>query len=204
MTQHMLISIIIPHNNKEQTPPVLGSPAFANGNCELVIVTDSPALTDTAFLDSPAPVRIVPVRDERRGEWLNAGARAAQGEILLFLEARHHLPADALAAILRNFKLLPHTRGGNFHLHFESNSFFAGWLEHLVKWRRYGGHYGTDSGLFVQKTAFAALNGFQPQARFTDYDFVHRLEKLGPTLFLPETLSLPSPTPKQVLALLSV
>ena len=199
----MLISIIILHDQKDQPPPVLDSLAFESSDYEIIIVTDSPALTDTAFLDTPAPVKIAGVRSGRAADWLNAGAQTAQGDILLFLEPRHRLPVDALAAITRNFELLPHTVGGNFHLNFESNSLFAQFVSRLVKWKRYSGRYGIDSGLFVQKTAFAALNGFQPETRFADYNFARRLEKLGPTLFLPETLTLPAPTLKQMAALLS-
>jgi hypothetical protein len=202
MKKRMLISIIILQHEKEQQPSVLDSLKFESDNYEIVVVTDSPALTDATFLHNPAPVKIVGVRSGRLADWLNAGVQAAQGEIFFFLESHHYLPGDALAAIRRNFELLPQTLGGNFHLDIETDSLFAQLTRRLVKWKRYGGSYGVDSGLFVRKTVFTALRGFRPEARFTDYDFARRLEKLGPTLFLPNTLVLPTPNIKQVLALL--
>ncbi len=41
---------------------------------------------------------------------------------------------------------------------------------------------------FVRKNVYEALGGFRPYHTLEDYDFTQRMEKYGPTLYLPETI----------------
>ena len=42
-------------------------------------------------------------------------------------------------------------------------------------------YYG-DSGIFVRRDIYERIGGIRPIALMEDYDFVRRLEKVGPTL----------------------
>jgi hypothetical protein len=123
-----------------------------------------------------------------RGALLDAGAAVARGDIMLFLWPDSQLPPDALQAIEHNLRLLPQTIGGNFHVKFNDDSHFTRLLTRILKRWRYKGHYYGHSGVFVRKNVYEALGGFQPYHILEDYDFTQRMEKYGPTLYLPETI----------------
>jgi glycosyltransferase involved in cell wall biosynthesis len=189
----MLISIIILTLNEEpHLASTVDSLAKQPGDCE-VIVVDGAGVLDKSLARVERRATVVSVPAARRGVQLNAGAAVACGEILLFLDSRHQLPAEALLAIERNLKLLPQTIGGNFHLKFANDSLFAKLLVRIIKWWRYRGSYGGDSGIFVRKDIYEKIGGFQPDINFADYDFVHRMEKYGPTLYLHEAIVAPMP-----------
>jgi len=119
---------------------------------------------------------------------LNAGAAAARGEVLLFLWPDSRLPPNALLAIERNLTLLPQTIGGNFHLKFNDDTPVTRLLSHWLKKQRYRGHYDGHSGLFIRREVFQALSGFRPYDILADYDLARRMEKYGPTVYLPEAI----------------
>ncbi len=190
----MLISVIISAQNEEQgLVSTLGSLSEQIGEQEVIIVKENSG-PDGSVASYKALVKMVLAQTASREGQFNAGAAAANGEVLLFLESQYRLPANALEAIERNFQLLPPTVGGNFHLKFEHISFFAKLLSHIIKWWRYKGSYGSNSGIFIRTDVFQKLGGFQPDIRFADYHFAHRMEKLGPTLYLPEALIAPTPS----------
>jgi hypothetical protein len=83
--------------------------------------------------------------------------------------------------------------GGNFHFEFEPASPFAKLLKAGLKWWRYRGSYGSYSAIFARAEVFEALPGFKPDLKFGDVEFVHRLEQVGPTLFLHEAVVVPNP-----------
>lgn len=124
-----------------------------------------------------------------QGALLNAGAVAANGDVLLFLWPDSQLPANALLAIERNLQLLSQTIGGNFHVKFDEDSHFTRLLVRFLKRWRYQGRYYGNSGIFIRRDVYADLGGFQPFDILEDYDFARRMEKYGPTLYLPDTIT---------------
>jgi len=184
----MLISVVISVLNKEQFPvSTLESLAVQTGQYELIVVmaADSPGTGLSPLADK---AQVIAALGSSRAVQYNAGAAAASGQVLLFLESETRLPADALMAIERNFQLLPQTAGGNFHLEFEPGSLFAKFLNRILKWWRYRGSYGTHTAIFVRTDVFEALHGFQADIKFADYEFARRMEQYGPTLFLHEAV----------------
>ncbi len=127
-----------------------------------------------------------------RGTLLNAGANAASGDVLLFLWPGNRLPVEALITIKKNFSILPQTVGGNFHVIFNINSRAATFVTRFIKMQRYKGHYYGNSGIFVRKDVYEALGGFLPYNILEDYEFGLRLEKHGPTLYLPDKIIAPA------------
>ncbi len=139
----------------------------------------TPAAGQTKVVSSPGTTR---------GKLLNAGVAAANGDVLLSLWPGSQLPPDAVSTIERNLKLLPQTIGGNFHVKFDDNSLFVRLLARLLKKWRYRGHYYGNSGIFVHREIYEAIGGFQSYKILEDYDFAQRMEKFGPTLYLPDTI----------------
>jgi GT2 family glycosyltransferase len=91
--------------------------------------------------------------------------------------------------VRRNLDLLSQTIGGDFHVGFDDNSIFSRRLTNFLKRWRYQGHYYGNSGIFVRRDAFEAIGGFGPDKILEDYQFARRMEKYGPTLYLPDTIT---------------
>lgn len=155
------------------------------GDFEVVVVHGEFSL-DTQL---PGEGQVVSSSGTTMAALLNTGAAAAKGDVLFFLwPDTQQLSPDALTAIERNFHLLPQSIGGNFHIKFDDASRYTKLLVKLLKRRRYQGRYYGNSGVFVRRDVFEALGGFQPYSILEDYEFARRLEKYGPTLYLPETI----------------
>ncbi|MBE7472948.1 MAG: glycosyltransferase [Anaerolineales bacterium] len=185
----MLISIIIPtSNNAEVIATTLAHLAEQPGDFEVIVVDGGS--TDNTLGLVKGQVKIVPLLDARGGSLLNAGAAAARGEVLLFLWPGSRLPPNALLAIERNLQVLPQTIGGNFHLRFDKDTPFTRWLAHQLKRQRYMGHYDGHSGIFIRREVFQALGGFRPYDLLADCDLVRRMESYGPTVYLPEAITI--------------
>lgn len=183
----MLISIIVPtDNDTDIIADALAQLSEQSGEFEVIIVAGEDMENTPSFLDGRG--RVLSAPGLPRGSRLNAGASAARGNIFLFLWPDSCLPANALAAIERNFELLPQTVGGNFHLKFEENTLLTRWLTKFLKRWRYQGRYYGHSGIFIRKEVFQALGGFRPYDVLEDYDLARRMENYGPTLYLPETI----------------
>ena len=183
----MLISVIIPTlNNADSISITLAHLVEQPGDFETIVI-DGGSTDDTLGLIK-GRIKIVSLPYARGGSLLNAGAAAARGEVFLFLWPDSRLPLNALSAIERNLQLLPPTIGGNFHLGFDKDTPFAHWLAHQLKQQRYMGHYDGHSGIFIRREVFQTLGGFRPYDILADYDLVRRMEKYGPTVYLPEAI----------------
>ena len=189
----MLISAVISVLNGEEPPiSLVESLAAQTGAYEPIVVTADDAAGPNLFPPQDR-IKVVSTSNPSRAAQFNAGAAAASGQVLLFLESPIRLPEDGLGAIERNFRLLPQTVGGNFHPEFEPDSLFAKFLKSSLKWWRYRGSYGSHSAIFVRAGDFEALHGFKSELKFADVEFAHRLEQFGPTLFLHEAVIVPNP-----------
>lgn len=144
------------------------------------IVADAGSPDATAALAGAAGARVV-AAPRGRGPQLNAGARAAAGEVLLFVHADTHVPPAARAAIAAALAD-PAVVGGNFRLRFAPATRAGavyGYANHLRR-RALRIYYG-DSCLFVRRAVFSRLGGFADLPIFEDHEFVRRLEAAGRT-----------------------
>jgi glycosyltransferase involved in cell wall biosynthesis len=188
----MLISIIIPTlNNAESITVTLAHLSEQPGHFEVIVANGGSM--DAALDLVKGQAKVVPLVGARGGVLLNAGAAAAQGEVLLFLWPGSRLPPQALLAIEQNLGLLPQTIGGNFHLKFDKDTLFTRWLTRWFKQQRYQGHYFGNSGIFIRREVFQALGGFRAYEILADYDLTRRMEAYGPTVYLPEAVTTATP-----------
>lgn len=177
------VSVIVPtFDEQAQLPLVLDHIEALPGAWE-VILADGGSRDRTAAIAAERGVHVVTAGGGRAGE-LNAAARAAAGELLVFLHADSRLPRDAhasIAAAVADGRAV----GGNFALRFDGGDRFAGLLTAAYALqRRFGVYYG-DSSVWVTRAAFDRLGGYRDLPIMDDYDFVRRLERAGPTACLP-------------------
>jgi rSAM/selenodomain-associated transferase 2 len=161
------------------------------------IVADAGSPDATAAIAAAAGARVV--RAPRgRGPQLNAGARAATGEVLLFIHADTELPPQARPAIAAALAD-PAVIGGNFKLRFAPATLAARIysLGNHLRRRALGIYYG-DSCIFVRRAIFERLGGFADLPIFEDHEFVRRLEAAGRTHY--ETAVLATTSSRRFLA----
>ncbi|MGZ0189523.1 MAG: TIGR04283 family arsenosugar biosynthesis glycosyltransferase [Alphaproteobacteria bacterium] len=115
-----------------------------------------------------------------RGQQLAAGAKAAKGEVLLFLHADTILDPKATNAI-REALEPPAIIGGNFRLLFDGEDSFSSWLTSFYAWLRRHGYYYGDSAIFIRRDVFETIGGIKPIALMEDFDLVRRMERHGGT-----------------------
>jgi rSAM/selenodomain-associated transferase 2 len=173
----MLTSVIIPTLNEAR---VIGAAARSlaevRGERE-VIVVDGGSADATAQIARECGLRVVAAPRGRGGQ-MNAGARAARGDALLFLHADTRLPADALE-LIEHTLAAPGVCGGHFNLRFDGETREARLLTRLYpRLRPFGLCYG-DSAIFVRREVFEAIGGYREVALFEDCDLYRRLRRAG-------------------------
>jgi len=178
-----LVSVIVPTLDEEaELPGLLDHLAGLPGRWE-VIVADGGSRDATAQIARAGRARVVGAGGGRAAQ-LNAAAREAAGELLLFLHADSRLPAGAygsLAAAAAD----PAIGGGNFALRFDGGDTFARVLSAAYALQRRGGFYYGDSSVWVRRPVFELLGGYRELEIMDDYDFVRRLEGGHRTVCLP-------------------
>jgi rSAM/selenodomain-associated transferase 2 len=118
-----------------------------------------------------------------RARQMNAGARAAGREWLLFLHADSTLAPGWRHAFER---ISPNAVGGWFRFALDDDAWQARVIERLVAWRvrtvrlPYG-----DQGLFVRRDVFDTLGGYREWPLLEDVEFVRRLARAGAVAELP-------------------
>jgi rSAM/selenodomain-associated transferase 2 len=180
------ISAIIPTLNErnavEATLQVLvGMPGLLE-----VIVADGGSEDGTGELARRHGAAVI-VADRGRGRQMNAGARAARGDVLWFLHADTLPPPDASQCII---DALDDSRvlGGGFRVRFSGASSAALFFTRAYPFmRRLGLLYG-DAAIFVRRSAYDRIGGFHPYPVFEDLDFVRRVTRRGRLVCLPSTV----------------
>lgn len=114
-----------------------------------------------------------------RGLQLDRGARAARGDILVFLHADTWLSpgtGDAIRAAVARGAV-----AGCCRLAVRAEGRRYRWLERGIAWRtrRFGTATG-DQGLFATREAYEATGGFGPHPLFEDVRLVRALGRVGP------------------------
>lgn len=142
-----------------------------------VIVADGGSTDGTA--DLAAGFARVIACEPGRGRQLNAGARAAGGEVLWFVHADTVIDPGALDGILAALADAD-VVGGGLSLRFDHDTTalrFLAWSSNQ-RARRTGQIFG-DQAVFVRRIVFDALGGFPDYPLMEDFEFSRRLRKAG-------------------------
>ena len=181
----MKISVVIPAlNEAENILSCLES--VKNQYCEFeVIVVDGGSRDGTVDLARPQ-ARVI--RSEKgRALQMNSGARLCTGEVLLFLHADSQLPPDGLVLVERVLAN-PRIVGGTFRLRFDSRKILLRFITFFTRFKFQYLHYG-DQGIFVRRSVFEQLKGFEEIPLMEDVDFLRRLRKAGQLALLKQSVT---------------
>ena len=171
------VSVIIPTLNESENLKRL-LPFLLRDACREIIVVDGGSDDDTVSVAESFGARVT--RAARgRGSQMNAGAREASGEFLLFLHA-DTLPPPGWSGLVADTLARPGIPAGAFAFSLAEPVHGKGLIEALVAWRCriFRTPYG-DQGFFVRRRLFLALGGFPDWPILEDVEIVKRMGKLG-------------------------
>ena len=174
------LSAIIPILNEGPNVAAAIDSCHSEGIGEVIVAdgggTESP---QSGTLD--AATTVIKVAPAQRARQMNAGARAATGEVLIFLHADTLFLPGAITA-LRAALMDRRTVGGGFERRFQSDSTILRASSAIGNARaRHLGWYFGDQAIWARADAFHKVGGFPDQDLFEDLDFSRRLGRLGPT-----------------------
>lgn len=183
-----MISFVIPAHNEEQLLPrtiaALREAASATGvTCEIIVVND--ASTDrTPDLARAAGARVVTVAHRQISRVRNAGARAAAGELIVFVDADTVVPPKTLAATLA--AVARGAAGGGAVLRFDRPvPFLIRLVEASLHLAMRSMRLAAGAYLFCSRRAFEATGGFDEALYVTEeLVFSRALRRVGPVVVL--------------------
>jgi len=147
-----------------------------------VIIADGGSQDGTADLARPLADRVL-VAPRGRALQMNAGAAAAQGDVLLFLHADTRLPENADRLVLDG---LIHSGRvwGRFDVRIDGGGLLR-LISLAMNWRsRTTGIATGDQAMFVARAAFTAAGGFPSIALMEDVALSARLKRISRPLAL--------------------
>lgn len=191
MTSKVTLSVIIPTLNEERSLPQSLACLSASAPTEIVIVdggsTDRTLDLAQEFCARTANARVM-TAPRGRARQMNEGARASQGEILLFLHADTQLPPQTeriVGLAFSNHSVV----GGRFDVRFENSSAWSQIISAFMNRRsRLTGIATGDQALFVRRDVFEALGGFSEIPLMEDIEFSRRLQQAGRIMALRDTV----------------
>lgn len=175
------ISAVVPALDEERS--IAATLSSLSGLADERIVVDGGSRDRTRELARDAGARVIE-SPRGRGAQLNRGARAAIGEVLLFVHADTLVPPGAGSAILAAIDA--GALGGAFRIRFDAPGWRYRLGETLASWRsRWSGVALGDQAQFVRRDVFAALGGYAEWPILEDLDFSLRLRRQGRVVILP-------------------
>jgi rSAM/selenodomain-associated transferase 2 len=188
-----MISVIIPTYNEEKVLPGTLQALFSQpGKFETIVVdggsTDRTCKVVAGLALSPQHAALSTVRllsaPKGRASQMNAGAKQANGEWLLFLHADTRLPDGAIQR-LNDMERDQTIQAGGFMHQFSGDDWRLRLISFLDNFRctRSRIIYG-DQALFVRRALFEQLGGFPHQPILEDVAFCERLIKVTKPLLL--------------------
>lgn len=147
-----------------------------------LIVVDGGSADGTAVLAGPLASRVVRSPTGRAVQ-MNAGARVAEGDVLLFLHADTVLPPDANRRLGEAFAA--GATWGRFDVRLSGRHPLLRLVETLMNWRsRLTGIATGDQGIFVRRDSFRQAGGFPEIPLMEDVAFSKKLKRAAPPVCL--------------------
>jgi rSAM/selenodomain-associated transferase 2 len=197
-----MISVIIPAFNEEKVlPETLRALLAQPGDYEVIAVDGgsmdrtTQILLELGFAHHPSPLAPHPMRlwmtaPKGRASQMNAGAKHATGEWLIFLHADTILPDGALMR-LNGMEADQSIQAGGFMHRFSGNDWRLKLISFLDNFRCTCSRiiYG-DQALFVRRSLFERLGGFPNQPILEDVSFCEGLiQHTTPLLLSPSVVT---------------
>ena len=177
------ISIVIPTLNEAAIITKILTNIHPLPNVEVIIV-DGGSIDHTIKLAQASGVRVLS-SPKGRAHQMNVGAKAATGEILLFLHADTVLPSGFEQMVRSTLqppidKQLPITIAGAFTLKIDDPMPSLRWIEWMVTWRSKWRQmpYG-DQAIFLTAETFRSIGGFVEMPIMEDFELIKRLQRRG-------------------------
>jgi rSAM/selenodomain-associated transferase 2 len=171
------ISVIVPVLNEEPLiVAALSGLQSLRARGHEVVVVDGGSTDATVALSQPLADRVISAPRGRASQ-MNAGARAATGEALLFLHADTRLPEAADALVL---DALEHHAWGRFDVTIDSAHPLLAVVAFMMNLRsRITGIATGDQALFVGRETFEKAGGYPPIALMEDVALSALLKRSG-------------------------
>jgi len=178
------ISIIIPTLNEAANLRTTIQLVQQGHDVEIIVV-DGGSQDQTVAIAQSLPIQILSSAPGRANQ-MNAGAKMATGDILLFLHADTHLPGGFDTAIRQTLKNNSPLVAGAFELKIDDSRWIFRIIEKLVNWRSrfFSLPYG-DQGMFLKTKTFWELGGFANLPIMEDFEMMQRSQKRGKIAIIP-------------------
>ncbi len=158
-----MISFVVPAHNEseliERTLTHIHKAAKALGRPYEIVVVNDDSSDDTASISERCGARVVSVCVRRIGGVRNAGAKAARGGTLVFVDADTMLPELTLSTAMNS--LSSDTIGGGAAVRFDCKvpwwAVAIGWLWNFLSPRK---QWAAGCFIFVKREAFESVGGF--------------------------------------------
>jgi len=179
-----MISVIIPTYHEETALPATLRCLFAQPGDYEVIVVDGGSTDRTCEIVQVEPRTRVLAAPKGRASQMNAGAKEARGEWLLFLHADTLLPDGALVR-LNQMEGEVQVQAGGFLHEFSGGDWRLRLISFLDNFRCIRSRiiYG-DQAMFVRRDLFKKLGGFPNQPILEDVAFCERLIRVTEPVLL--------------------
>jgi rSAM/selenodomain-associated transferase 2 len=181
------LSVVVPTLNEESQIAATLDAARQPGVHEIIVVDGGSRDATERIAVSLADRFLLGPRG--RASQMNAGARAATGDVLLFLHADTVLPAGSAAAIEAGMAEASAV-GGRFDVLLEPSTPLLRLVAALMNLRsRLSGIATGDQAIFVRRDVFERLGGFAEMPLMEDIDFSRRLKRAGSIACLRQRVS---------------
>ena len=159
-----MISFVIPAYNEERligrTLSALRAAAMALGMPYEIVVADDDSSDRTAAIAAERGAHVVRARHRQIAATRNAGARAARGEWLVFVDADTCVSATLLRAAVQ--ALQSGVVGGGAAIRFDGRlpHYYEGFWEPFLLWLQRTARFAGGCFLFCTRSGFEAVGGF--------------------------------------------
>lgn len=184
----MKISVIVPTRDEEENIGQAISHIKRSSDRDgiEIIVADGHSADRTVEVAQGIADKVIRASQAGRASQMQEGARAASGDLLLFLHADTTLPADWKEELTRAWSCREKPAATAFTLGFDSEGPFYRLIARAANLRTAltGVPHG-DQAIAVNREAFLRIGGFPPVPLMEEYLLIAKLRPLGRIVILP-------------------